>query len=187
MWDSLGTSSPQIIGVRSTDEEALVKLIRLKTMQQLKELNIAFLLKYEKTLIQQIESETSGNFQECMVAAIRGPVKQLAHSVRYCVKGWGTDDSGLIACLSGLDDYKRAELVQVYQDLFECDLVEDIKNDTSGDYQRALLALFRPQASAWADALKGAMKGLGTTDAARAPHHLSVATRGRGSRGEVKK
>jgi len=147
-----------------TDEEALIKLICSKTSKQMQDVNAKFKELYDKELITRVKNETSGNFQATMLAAIRHPSEQLAHSVRYCMEGWGTDDTGLITLLVHLPDYKKESLRTTYHKLFARDLIKDIKGDTSGDYQNALCALVRPAPEVWADALHGAMKGLGTSD-----------------------
>jgi len=147
-----------------TDEEALIKLICAKTSKQMQDVNEKFLELYGKDLLTRVKSETSGNFQATMLGCIRHPSEQLAHSVRYCMEGWGTDDRGLITLLVHLPDYKKESLHNTYHKLFSRDLLQDIKGDTSGDYQQALCALVRPAPAVWADSLHGAMKGLGTSD-----------------------
>ena len=91
-------------------------------------------------------------------------MKQLAHAVRDCMKGWGTDDEGLITCLVHLEDFKKEALIKEYKAEFGRDIFADIKSDTSGAYERALCSLVKPAPQVWAEALTGAMKGLGTAD-----------------------
>lgn len=147
-----------------TDEMALIRLICSKTPKQMMDVNMKFAELYEKDLLHRVESETSGNFQATLQGCIRHPMEQLAHSVRYCLKGWGTDDRGLITLLVHLPDFKKTALIREYAKLFSRDLIDDIKSDTSGSYERALCSLVRPAPAIWAEALKGAMKGLGTSD-----------------------
>jgi hypothetical protein len=63
-----------------------------------------------------------------------------------------------------LPDFKKADLRYRYQMKFGRDLIKDIKSDCSGNYETALLALIKPPPQVWAEALKGAMKGIGTSD-----------------------
>jgi len=148
-----------------TDEEALIKLICGKTSKQMEDINAEFEKKYAKSLLKRVESEVSGYFKGVLQGCIRHPMKQLAHSVHYCIKGFGTDDTGLITLLTHLPEYKRASLRTIYKREFGRDLIQDIKGDTSGDYKRALLSCVEPAPVVWANALKGAMKGMGTADA----------------------
>jgi len=85
--------------------------------------------------------------------------------VRDCIVGFGTDDTGLITCLVHMSERKRRELVDMYAEIPNGgSLYDHIKGDTSGDYEGALLALVKPPPRVWAEALIGAMKGLGTSD-----------------------
>lgn len=147
-----------------TDEMALTKMICSKTAKQMEDVNQKFQELYERDLLEWVKSETSGYYQDTLLGCIRHPMKQLAHSVRDCMKGWGTDDEGLITCLVHLEDFKKAALIKEYSLEFGRDIFEDIKSDTSGDYEKALCDLIKPAPQVWAEALTGAMKGLGTSD-----------------------
>lgn len=147
-----------------TDEEVLIRLICSKTAKQMEDVNAKFEQLYNRSLLDRVKSETSGHFQATLIGCIRHPMVQLAHTVRDCMAGWGTWDTGLITCLVHLEDFKKTSLIKMYQQEFKRDLLKDIKSDTSGDYQRALCALVKPAPVVWAEALLGAMKGMGTYD-----------------------
>lgn len=148
-----------------TDEAQLVQMICNKTAKQMEDVNRRFQELFERELLDWVRSETSGHFKETLLGCIRHPMVQLAHSVRDCIAGFGTDDTGLITCLVHLEDFKKAALITTYSREFGGrDLIQDIKNDTSGNYEKALCALVKPAPVVWAEALTGAMKGLGTSD-----------------------
>lgn len=147
-----------------TDEAALITLVCAKTAKQMEDVKNRFVELYQRDLLAFVESETSGNFKATLQGCIRHPMQQLAHGVRDCMAGWGTDDTGLITLLVHLPDYKKTALIKEYSKLFSRDLIRDIKADTSGAYEKALCSLVRPAPAVWAEALKGAMKGLGTAD-----------------------
>lgn len=147
-----------------TDEEALIRLICSKTSQQMEQINEKFQELYDKRLIQRVHDETSGYFQATLLGCIRHPMQQLAHSVRFCLEGWGTDNRGLLTMLVHLPDYKKDALVKAYMATFKRDLIKDIKSDCSGNFEAALLALVRPAPRVWAEAIQKAMKGIGTSD-----------------------
>ncbi|CAJ1448770.1 unnamed protein product [Effrenium voratum] len=147
-----------------TDETLLTTMVCNKTSKQMEDVNKKFKELYERDLLAWVQSETSGHYKSTLVGCIRHPMKQLAHSVRDCMQGWGTDDEGLITCLVHLEDFKKAALIREYKAEFDRDIFEDIKSDTSGDYQRALCSLVKAAPEVWAEALIGAMKGLGTAD-----------------------
>eukprot|EP00438_Fugacium_kawagutii_P009104 Skav217842 [mRNA] locus=scaffold3024:24359:43523:+ [translate_table: standard] len=147
--------------------------------KQMEDVNAKFKELYERPgrvsfcgrdLLEWVQSETSGYYKDTSLGkrklegCIRHPMKQLAHAVRDCMKGWGTDDEGLITCLVHLEDFKKEALIKEYKAEFGRDIFADIKSDTSGAYERALCSLIKPAPQVWAEALTGAMKGLGTAD-----------------------
>jgi len=153
------------------DEEALTKLVCSKTSKQMEDIRAKYYELFGQELIDRVKSETGGfssgasYFQDVLLGCIRHPMVQLAHSVRECMAGWGTSNSGLITCLVHLPDFKKASLITTYAKEFKGrNLLEDIKSETSGDFERALLSLVQPAPSVWAHAMRGAMKGLGTSD-----------------------
>eukprot|EP00927_Polykrikos_kofoidii_P015956 TRINITY_DN17159_c0_g1_i1.p1 TRINITY_DN17159_c0_g1~~TRINITY_DN17159_c0_g1_i1.p1 ORF type:complete len:1349 (+),score=270.59 TRINITY_DN17159_c0_g1_i1:35-4081(+) len=148
-----------------TDEEALIRLICRRSPKQMEEVNKLFMEKYgPRSLLEWVESETSNHFKATLSGCIRHPMVQLAHSVRYCIEGFGTDERGLITLLVHLPDFKKDALRKTYQLQFGRDLMKDIMSDCSGHFEKALLSLLKPAPQVWAEALKGAMKGLGTYD-----------------------
>jgi len=147
-----------------TDETKLTNMICCKSAKQMEDVNRKFKELYERDLLEWVQSETSGYYKDTLEGCIRHPMKQLAHAVRDCMKGWGTDDEGLITCLVHLEDFKKEALIKEYKAEFGRDIFADIKSDTSGAYERALCSLVKPAPQVWAEALTGAMKGLGTAD-----------------------
>jgi len=154
------------------DKDALIRLICRKTPNQMALIRKEYADNYGNgtlnSLTERIESEissmTHGNFKEVMLGCTRKPIDNLCENVRWCMKGFGTCDTGLITLLVHMPDFKKAALMYRYQMKFNRSLIDDIKSDSSEDYEKTLLALVRPAPEVWADALKGTMKGLGTSD-----------------------
>ena len=157
-----------------TNEKAIIQIVAGKTPQQIETLKAKFEEKYGENLYERIDNETwdwgmsmfmSANFRACMLGLLREPTERLAFAVRDCIVGWGTDDTGLITLLVHLSERQRRELVSKYAEIKKGgDLYQHIKGDTSGNYQKALLALVKPPPKVWAEALMTSMKGLGTSD-----------------------
>lgn len=91
---------------------------------------------------------------------------ECAQLCRKSMKGLGTDDKLLINTIVALSNEQLQQLRAVYQKEIQRDLVEDIKSETSGDYEKALVGtvLSRPE---WdAKCLRSFMKGVGTDERA---------------------
>merc|ERR1719183_3152585 len=158
-----------------TDEDAIIRVIASKTPAQVQELRRLANDEFGFDLYARIDDETwdfgtgvflAPYFRETILGLLREPMECLAHSVRYCIKGWGTDNTGLITCLVHLNDRQRRELRETYRKVFEGrDLIEDIKGEwINGDFKEALCALVLPPPHTYAKCMRSAMKGLGTSD-----------------------
>jgi hypothetical protein len=90
--------------------------------------------------------------------------KSAAHDLRQAKEGWGTDESKLIRVVSHLKASDLAEANKAYTDTYHRDLIEDIKKETSGKFEDALVALLTPPAVYDAQLLRTAMKGMGTDE-----------------------
>ena len=69
------------------------------------------------------------------------PSEYFATRVNYAIKGLGTKDKLLIRILVTRDEIDIPQIKAAYTNLYNKDMVEDIKKDTSGDYKRLLVAL----------------------------------------------
>jgi len=147
-----------------TSEIPLIQKICSKSPKQMEILKDRFKENYDRPLEAWVASETSGRLKTVLVGCLRHPMVELAHAVRACIEGFGTTEIGLITLLTHLPDYKRVSLRETYRKELQRNLLDDISGDCSGDFKRALLACVKDPPTVWAEALKGAMKGLGTSD-----------------------
>jgi len=172
-WDQDCDKLKKALEGKSSDEKVLIQIVSSKTPQQIEELKNKYEEKHGEILLDRIEEYAddqaglfgSSNFRDTIVGLLRDPMERLAYCVRDCINGWGTDNTGLITLLVHLSERKRRDLVEKYRVIKDGgDLIERIKGDTSGDFERALLALVKPPPQVWADAIESCMAGLGTSD-----------------------
>lgn len=91
--------------------------------------------------------------------------------LRKAMKGMGCDERALIRILTGpkyKDPWAMQQLVNDYNTRFIRDLVKDIKSETRGDFEDALVALVRGPLQNDVCTLKRAMDGPGTDEDALA-------------------
>ena len=89
---------------------------------------------------------------------------QDAELMRKAMQGLGTDDKALIEIATKRNHKQRLKIRQAYKTMFGRDLMEDLKKDLSGNYQKTMLALFTEPIEYDVDCLKDAVKGLGTDE-----------------------
>ena len=87
-----------------------------------------------------------------------------AELMRKAMEGFGTDDSTLIEITSKRNHKQRMKIRQAYKSIYGRDLIEDLKSDLSGYYQKIMIALFTDPIEYDADNLNDAMKGSGTDE-----------------------
>ncbi|XP_030379324.1 annexin B11 isoform X1 [Scaptodrosophila lebanonensis] len=91
------------------------------------------------------------------------PVKD-AHDLRKAMKGFGTDENALINIICRRTNSQRQEIQRQYKTHFGKDLIEDIKSETSGNFEKLLVGLLRPIVDFYCAELNDAMAGLGTKE-----------------------
>jgi annexin A7/11 len=96
------------------------------------------------TILQAIDKEFSGDSKKTLrtiVYATLSPSEYFATRVNYAVKGLGTKDHILIRVLVTRSEIDMPQIKQYYKQLFGKDMVTDVKNDISGDYQKLMVGL----------------------------------------------
>ena len=95
-------------------------------------------------LYTSLKKEFSGNAEKALCGifyASINPPEYFATRIRDAVKGAGTKDTNLIRIIVSRAEYDIGLIKQAYQKLYNRDLIEDVKSDTHGDYEKILLAL----------------------------------------------
>uniref|UniRef100_UPI0037E98420 annexin A3a isoform X2 n=1 Tax=Semicossyphus pulcher TaxID=241346 RepID=UPI0037E98420 len=102
----------------------------------------------------------------------RGTIKPKAHfdagddavALRKAIEGLGTKEKTLIDILTHRSSAQRQLICEAYQEATGRPLVDDLRGDTSGDFEDLLVALVTPPAAYDCHEVMRAMKGAGTTD-----------------------
>jgi len=123
-----------------TNDEALISIISRLTAEQRDAVAYAYEHKYKRSLVEDVNEDTSGRYRQLLEKLILPRPYSMAMCLRECMESFGTDDYQLITLMTCFPKL-LSEAVPAYKKMFKCDLVGDIKGDTSGDYERTLVAL----------------------------------------------
>lgn len=85
-------------------------------------------------------------------------------TLRKAMKGFGTDEDAIISVLCHRTAEQRMEIVRTFKTAYGKDLQSEIKSETSGNFERLLIALLTPTAELYCVELHDAMAGLGTDE-----------------------
>lgn len=124
-----------------TDEKVLIDILGTRPLEQVIQTVLAFKTQFGKDLVDDLKSETSGNFREVLVARCYKPRVYDAMSLHSAIKGAGTDEKVLIEILCTRNNQEIKEIKEQYKLLFNKDLEKDIVGDTSGHFRRLLVSL----------------------------------------------
>lgn len=100
----------------------------------------------------------------------RGTIKAKANfnasedvaALRKAIEGLGTNEKTLIEILTHRSSSQKQEIAKAYRETTKRILVNDLKGETHGDFEKVLVGLARPLAVNDAEWLQKAMKGAGT-------------------------
>lgn len=93
------------------------------------------------------------------------PVMDKVEAIHKAVKGWGTNEAVLIASLAKCDPVQINAIRTQYDQRFQEELLKRLKSETSGKFEEVLLAVASGPLLNDVNALKAAMKGMGTDEA----------------------
>ena len=131
-------------GKIGTNESVFVKYFTTLSAEELSIVGKEYHLNHKKNLVSVIENEISGDLKKLFKRILYGllsPSEYFARQINGAVKGIGTNDTQLIRSIVSRMDEDMKMIKKYYKKLFGKEMAEDIKGDTSGNYQKLLLAL----------------------------------------------
>ncbi|XP_062140575.1 annexin B11 isoform X2 [Drosophila sulfurigaster albostrigata] len=124
-----------------TDEDKLIEIICRRNNEQRQEIQRQYKTHFGKDLIEDIKSETSGNFEKLLVGLLRPIVDYYCIELNDAMAGIGTDEEVLIEILCTLSNIEIHTIKNQYLRLFGAHLESELKSETSGNFKRLLTSL----------------------------------------------
>ncbi|XP_055968233.1 annexin A6 isoform X2 [Sorex fumeus] len=127
-----------------TDEAQFIYILGNRSKQHLRLVFDEYLRTTGKPIEASIRGELSGDFEKLMLAVVkcvRSTPEYFAERLFKAMKGLGTRDNTLIRIMVTRSELDMMDIREIFRTKYEKSLYSMIKNDTSGDYKRALLKL----------------------------------------------
>lgn len=131
-------------GRMGTDERSFINVLVTSPPQHLRAVNAAYVKKHKNDLIKAVKKEFGGDAEAALLFLVRmalEPLELLSELFESTMKGFGTDEDGLSACVVRyhlvLNDIRPA-----YKKKYGKDLRDRINGEVSGDYGKLILAVF---------------------------------------------
>lgn len=132
-------------GKSGTDQLSVCSIISSRSNGQLRAISQAYRQKYHRTLEDNIKKEFSGHMEDAlvfMIGAAEDPAKHDADLLEGAMKGLGTNDAALVRRIVMIhwnpDRLNQAKAA--YKHFYKQDLAARIRSETSGDYEKLMLA-----------------------------------------------
>ncbi|XP_013389486.1 annexin-B12-like [Lingula anatina] len=124
-----------------TDERAIIDILGFRTNAQRQKLFLQYKTMYGRDLIQDLKSELSGKFEDCVLALMLPPEKYDASELRRAMAGLGTDEDALIEILCTRNNREIQAINAAYKQMYRTSLEQDIAGDTSGHFKRLMVSM----------------------------------------------
>lgn len=131
-------------GMLGTDEEIFHRIYSQRSAHELILIGRCYFHKTGRTLIQAIEAEFTGKTRslfKTVLYAIINPSELFAKLVRKSIVGLGTNTTMLNRVIITRHEIDMGIIKEFYKYKYNVDIKEDIIGDTSGNYQKLLIAL----------------------------------------------
>ncbi|XP_015268258.1 PREDICTED: annexin A1 [Gekko japonicus] len=129
------------ITAKGVDEKTIIDICTQRTNAQRQQIKEAYQQLKGKPLEESLKKALKSNLEDVIVALLKKPAQFDAEELRAAMKGLGTDEDTLIEIMVTRNNRELRDCNRAYHDEFKRDLAKDIASDTSGDFQKALLAL----------------------------------------------
>ena len=135
------TALDQAINAKGVDEATIIDILTKRNNGQRQQIKAAYQQLKGKPLDEALKKALKSHLEDVVLALLKTPAQFDADELRYSMKGLGTDEDILVEILASRTNREIREVARAYQEAFKRDLAKDIVSDTSGDFQKALLAL----------------------------------------------
>ena len=131
-------------GRLGTNEETFVRIFTTRSQAEMALIASQYQNLSKKSLIQAIDSEFSGNAKKSLMSialASINPAEFFAKKIYESMKGLGTKDTMLIRLIVSRDEVDMPQIKMCYQQLYNKNMIDAIRSETSGDYKKCLVEI----------------------------------------------
>lgn len=126
-----------------TDEATIISILSSRSFDQRVQIATKYVASFGKDLKSHLKSELSGKFEDLVLLSIGTLSEMLATTIYKAVKGAGTHEQLLIQAIIPYSNPIIRGIAPAYQKLFGRDVIQDIKSDTSRDFEKILVAMLQ--------------------------------------------
>ena len=123
-----------------SNKDQIIHLLTNRTNAQRLQIKATFEEMFKKDLIKELKSELKGKFEDAVVALFDTPIELDCKALYKAMKGLGTDEETLIEIICTRPNWRLNQDKELFPKLYKKDLSAYVKGDTSGTFEKLLLA-----------------------------------------------
>ena len=121
----------------------LIQIVTHRSNEQRQQIMQEYYHQYQINLHEEFLNNLSGNFKETIISLFYTPTDYDCYQIYKAVDGLGTNEETLIEIISSRTNEELNKIKQRYPQMYQRDLVELIKSETSGHLQKILITLLQ--------------------------------------------
>ena len=127
--------------INDKDEEAIINFTLERSNEQRVKVRADYQTKFSRDLLEDFKSNLKSDFLNVVTALYKDPVEYDADLLYLAMKGIGSNKEVITEVLCFRTPDKMNKVKAKFQEKYGKELVPEIKSETSGDYQKIVLAL----------------------------------------------
>lgn len=128
---------------KGVDEDVIVAVLVNRSNEQRQKIKVVYEQSTGENLEKALKSALRSDLEDVSLALLMMPAHFDAYLLRKATKGLGTDEDVLVEILATRSNQEILEIKKVFKEEYETELEDVIKDETSGDFTMALLAMLK--------------------------------------------
>uniref|UniRef100_A0A8C7WQK1 Annexin n=1 Tax=Oryzias sinensis TaxID=183150 RepID=A0A8C7WQK1_9TELE len=126
---------------KGVDEDVIVAVLAKRNNEQRQKIKTVYEASVGKKLEQSLKDVLRSHLEDACLALLMPPAHYDAHLLQKATKGLGTDENVLVEILATRSNREIENIKRVFKEEYKTELEEVIKDETTGDFTKALLAM----------------------------------------------
>lgn len=131
------------IETHDVDEDVIISVLVMRSNEQRQKIKAVYEATTGQRLDKALKSALRHDLEDVSLALLMTPAQFDAHCIRKATKCWGTDEDVLVEIFATRTREQIDEITRVFKQEYDDDLEGVLKSESRGDFEKALLALYR--------------------------------------------
>lgn len=136
-------SLQRAIESKEVDEDMIVAILVKRSNEQRQKIKVVYEASTGQRLDEALKSVLRSDLEDISLALLMEPAHFDAFLLRKATKGFGTDEEVLVEILATRSNQEIRDIKRVFKEEYQTELEDVIKDETSGDFTSALLAMLK--------------------------------------------